>query len=176
MCTWREVRTFASQKFRLTPESKISEKTDWCHFSFSAVAGVWVVFIHFISSEAKTLVNFGCISSSRILNRNRILKFESFLIRFGFKNFGTGAKSESHSENVIPAIPGLLFACCNFSLERWGRVQAKKKHRHRRHDGWIAQALKFRPYFDCTSTKIQLSINHQSRGLSCEMIFTVGVV
>jgi len=28
MRTWREVRNFASQKFRLTPESKICEKLD----------------------------------------------------------------------------------------------------------------------------------------------------
>jgi len=47
MSTWHEVRNFASQKFRLTLESKFFEKLDPdpFHFSISAVAGVWWSFL-----------------------------------------------------------------------------------------------------------------------------------
>ena len=50
-------------------------KRTQCHFLFSAIAGICVVFINDIAS-AQTLLNVGCIDGSRSGNRSRIHKFE----------------------------------------------------------------------------------------------------
>ena len=95
MRTWCEVRNFASQKFRFTPESKICEKTDVEPESLFNFGSCRNLCGHFLS---KTWVHYDWIDDcNRSLNRSRILKFKNFQIRV--QNFGIGAESESEKSD-----------------------------------------------------------------------------